>query len=423
MKSSIIKQRIKDGRFDTLLLDLYLDESVLEYQKNRYITAIEKYEQKFGEGDVSIISVPGRSEVAGNHTDHQHGKVLCCALNLDVIAVCSKAKNIVLNSDERKIFVNLNDLSVDEQQRRSSKNLVRGVLKGLDKQYYRIGGFNAYCTSDVLIGSGMSSSAAFEVTIGNIISHLYNRDEIDAITLAKVAQYAENVYFGKPCGLMDQMACSVGGLVTIDFKNEKNPDVKKVNVDFSDFGHSLCIVDTKGSHSSLTDEYAAIPSEMKKVAEYFGKNYISEISYDEIIDNISALREKAGDRAVMRSLHVILENERVVKDVEALEKKDFTSFLQGIKESGNSSFKYLQNIYANKDFNNQGISLGLMVSEQLLGNQGACRVHGGGFAGSIQAFVPDEMVQKYKSGIEKIFGEGSCKVLKARKYGGYVVVA
>lgn len=422
MRTNIIKQRILQGRFDAKFLELYLDPSLLDYQKKRYVKAIEEFEKLYGEQDAIVLSVPGRSEVAGNHTDHQHGRVLCCSINLDIIAIAAKAKDIAMVSDERKMFIPINRLECDEKQKRSSKNLIRGVLTGLDKLYYRIGGFNAYCTSDVLVGSGMSSSAAFEVMIGNIISHLYNRGQIDPIEIAKVSQYAENVFFGKPSGLMDQMACSVGGLITIDFKDEKNPIVKKIEVDFSQFHHSLCIVDTKGSHSNLTDEYASIPIEMKKVAHFFQKEYIREVHYEEIISQIDLLRKEVGDRAVLRSLHVILENERVLQDVQALENQDFASFLQGIKASGDSSFKYLQNIYANSDVQAQGIALALMISEQVLQGKGACRVHGGGFAGSIQAFVSDDMVEEYRQKMDQVFGEGSCKVLKATRYGGHLIV-
>ncbi len=423
MLTTTIKEKIIANVLDEVFRKLYLDETVLDYQKARYIKAIEKFEELYGVSDVNIISVPGRSEVGGNHTDHQHGKVLAASVNVDIIGVVSKARNVSLVSDERKVNgIRLDDLKLNDRDGRSTRSLVRGVLKRLEDEYYRIGGFNGFLTSDVPVGSGMSSSAAFEVMIGNIISVLYNRGEIDPVVIAKASQYSENVYFGKPCGLMDQMACSVGGLVNIDFENEKKPIVKKVNVEFDKFGYSLCIVDTRGSHASLTDEYASIPSEMKTVANFFNKNFIREVSYSDILDNIVELRSKCSDRAVLRALHVIKENERVDKQVEALNNGDIDEFLKWIKASGDSSYKYLQNIYATSDYANQAVSLGIMISEDLLAGKGAVRVHGGGFAGTIQAFVPNELVANYKEGIEKVFGKDACKVLKIRPMGGYQVL-
>ncbi len=423
MKTTILKEEIKEGRLDSTILDVYLDEKMLDYNRDRYVKAIEKYEELYGEDDVTILSVPGRSEVGGNHTDHQHGKVLACSLNLDIIAVASKNNYVSLVSDGRQVKgISLKDLSAQPTDKHSTRGLVKGVLAKLQSEGYRIGGFKAYLTSDVLVGSGMSSSAAFEVMIGNIINALYNNFRIDPIELAKFGQYAENVYFGKPCGLMDQMACSVGGLVNIDFADTANPIVKKVNVDFSKFGYSLCIVDTKGSHSSLTDDYAAITDELKEVCDYFGKEVLREVDYQQVIDNIDSLRESCGDRAVLRALHVYEENKRVDAQVAALEAGEFAEFLQLIKASGDSSFKYLQNVYTNKDVENQSVSIGLMMSEIILADNGVCRVHGGGFAGTIQAFVKNEFVETYKSEIEKVFGENSCHVLKVRKYGGKVIV-
>jgi galactokinase len=287
---------------------------------------------------------------------------------------------------------------------------------------YKIGGFDAYITSDVLIGAGLSSSAAFEDIIGTIIDGLYNDMAIDMVTIAKVGQYAENVYFGKPCGLMDQCACAVGGLITIDFKDPENPDVKHVDVDFGEFGYSLCIVDAKGSHANLTDEYAAVPAEMKAVAQFFGKDVLREVNVQDFLDHMDEVREKCGDRAALRAYHFFKENDRVPQEVAALENKDFPAFLNLVKASGNSSYKVLQNVYASSDPQHQSVSLALTLSEDLLGDHGVCRVHGGGFAGTIQAFVANDYVDTYKKGIEKYFGEGSCHVLKVRKYGGKKVL-
>ena len=269
--------KIQSGDFDDRLLDIYVDENVLDYQKERYIKAIKKYEELYGEGEVEIYSAPGRSEVGGNHTDHQRGQVLACGLNLDVIAIVSKTNDDIIKivSDDYNIKdINVNDLSKKDSEENTSESLIRGVAKRLKDEGYTVGGFKTFMTSDVLRGSGMSSSAAFEVAIGTIISGLFNNMEISPVFIAQASQYAENVYFGKPSGLMDQMASSVGSLVNIDFKDTKNPVIKKVDVDFAKFSHSLCIVDTKGSHADLTPEYAAVPIDMKKVAAYFGKEVL-----------------------------------------------------------------------------------------------------------------------------------------------------
>ena len=422
--SKDIISKIKSGEFDERLLDIYVDESVLDYQKNRYIKAIEKFEELYGEKEVEIYSAPGRSEVGGNHTDHQRGQVLACGLNLDVIAVVSPSDdgNIKIVSDDYDIKeISISDLEKRDSEENTSESLIRGVAKKLEDEGYNIGGFKTFMTSDVLRGSGMSSSAAFEVAIGTILSGLYNNMEISPVFIAQASQYAENVYFGKPCGLMDQMASSVGSLVNIDFKDVKNPVIKKVDVDFEKFSHSLCIVDTKGSHADLTPEYAAIPPEMKAVAAYFGKEVLREVSVADFYANLADIREKTGDRAVVRAIHFFDDHEKVTYEVKALEDGDFDEFKRLITASGNSSFKYLQNVFAASDVRNQGLSVGLAVSEHVLGDKGAVRVHGGGFAGTIQAFVPNDMVAEYKDAMDKLFGEGSCHVLKVRKYGGMKV--
>ncbi|MBQ6654917.1 MAG: galactokinase [Erysipelotrichaceae bacterium] len=421
MESKALREKLQSRLFRDQLLDIYLDESLLDYHQQRYLKALDKFEELYGPGDVMIISVPGRSEVGGNHTDHQHGKVLACGINLDIIGFVRRADDIDLVSDDRLVKISMDDLAYSKKEEHTTKSLVKGVVKRLANLNYQVGGFHGYLTSDVLVGSGMSSSAAFEVIIGAIINYLYNDGRIDGVEIAKVSQFAENVYFGKPCGLMDQMACSLGNLINIDFFDNDNPVVHRVEVDFSRFGYSLCIVDTKGSHASLTDEYAAIPEEMKKVAAVLGHTYVSEISYEDVIDHIDEIREKCGDRAVLRSIHVLKENVRVDQQVKALEEGRFDDFLKLVRASGDSSYKYLQNVFACKDYNNQSVSLGLLVSELTLGDKGVCRVHGGGFAGSIQAFVQDGFVEEYRRQIERIFGEGSCHVLKVRKYGALKV--
>lgn len=416
---------LKTGQQDKRLKEIYADEGMLPYQRERFQSAIRKFEEMYGAGEVEVYSAPGRSEVGGNHTDHQHGEVLAASINLDAIAVVRKTQEPVielLSEGYEKISVDLSDLEKREEEEGTSIGIIRGMAYGLKQNGHGIGGFQAYVTSDVLNGAGMSSSAAFETLIGTVISGLYNNMEISPVEIAQVAQYAENVFFGKPCGLMDQMACSVGGLIHIDFKDPKNPMVEKVEVDFGAYEHSLCITDTKGSHADLTDDYAQIPQEMKKVAEFFGKEFLREVDEKDFYKNIAKLQKECGDRAVLRSLHFFEEEKRVEQEVAALKNGNFSEFLQTVKSSGNSSFNYLQNVYTNKDVQNQGVSIGLAVSESILGNHGVSRVHGGGFAGTIQAFVEDSFVENYREMLDSVFGEGSCHVLKVRPFGGIKVI-
>lgn len=424
IKATILVEELNNKKYDELLNDIYVDTNLLDYQRERYVKAINKYVSLYDDTDVEIYSAPGRSEVGGNHTDHQHGCVLAAAVNLDAIAVVGRVDNkIKVLSDDFDIApINLEDLEIKKAEEGTSEALIRGVCARLKELGYNVGGFNAFITSDVLMGAGLSSSAAFETIIGTIISGLYNDMTIDPVVIAQVGQYAENVYFGKPCGLMDQCASSVGSLINIDFNDVAKPIVNKVDVDFSKFGHSLCIVDTKGSHADLTDEYAAIPMEMKKVANYFGKEFLREVDEEDFFNDIAGARKACQDRAVLRAIHLFEENKRVDQEVKALNNSDFETFKKVVKESGDSSYKFLQNVYANCDVQNQSVSIGLAMSEKIIGRNGVCRVHGGGFAGTIQAFVKDEFVTAYKTEIERVFGKGSCHVLKVRKYGGKKVI-
>lgn len=424
MKTTELKAGFQSGKYAELLKDIYIDESVLEYQKGRYVKAIESFEELFGVKDVEIYSAPGRSEIGGNHTDHQCGRVLAASINLDAIAIVAKKESgIVLKSEGYPMInVSLADLLPTKEEEGTSAGLIRGVAARLKEEGYEIGGFEAYVTSDVLNGAGMSSSAAFEVLIGNILSGLYNEGKISPVLIAQAGQYAENVFFGKPCGLMDQMASSVGNLIFIDFADVKSPVIKKVNVNFEDFNHSLCIVDTKGSHADLTDEYAAIPEEMKRVAAYFGKEILKQVDKNEFYTNIPEIRKVAGDRAVLRAMHWFEETDRVIDQVNALEEENFEEFKKLIKSSGDSSFKYLQNVYSVKNLSRQEMAVGLALSDVILKGKGVSRVHGGGFAGTIQAFVPNDIVDIYKKNMEDIFGEDACHVLKIRKYGGMKVL-
>lgn len=423
--TSIILQQLAGDTYDNLLTDIYVDSSRIARQKERYTNAVHAYIQCFGESDVNIYSAPGRSEIGGNHTDHQHGQVLAAGINLDAIAVvCASDDGLIrVKSDGYDMLtVDTASLSPVDSERETTASLIKGVAAGMQQHGFRIGGFQAYITSDVLIGAGLSSSAAFEVLIGTILSGLYNDMKISPIDIAVISQYAENVYFGKPCGLMDQMACSVGSLVHIDFADPKNPAVEKVDFDLDGAGYSLCITDTKGSHADLTADYAAVPAEMKSVAGLFGREVLSELSEEEILSNIPGIREKLGDRAVLRALHFYEENKRVVTETNALKAADINAFLGTVKASGASSFQYLQNVYTNRDITSQNMSVALALSDITLSDKGVSRVHGGGFAGTIQAFVKNSEVDRYKAAMDAVFGEDSCKVLKIRKYGGMQVI-
>ncbi len=420
-----LKKQFLSGQYNEILARLYCGEQFVQTQIKRYIKALETFAALYGDREIEIYSAPGRTEIGGNHTDHQNGRVLAASINLDAVAVVSKREDSVIRITSEgygEVVVDLSELDALESEQGTTKALVRGTAAAVFGRGYKIGGFDGYVTSDVLSGSGLSSSAAYEVLIGNILSGMYNDGKIDNVTLAQIGQEAENVYFGKPCGLLDQMASSVGGMINIDFKDKTCPVVKKVDVDFNRFCHSLCIVDTKGSHADLTDEYAAVPQEMRKVAEFFGKSYLSEVEKSEFYQNINEIRKSTGDRAVLRAMHWYAENQRVDGQVSALENGDFDTFKRLIKESGDSSFKYLQNVYATKDVSNQNVSVALSLCDELLGHRGVSRVHGGGFAGTIQAFVPNDLVDTYKKGMEQVFGEGACYVLSVRSIGGTKVL-
>ena len=360
--------------------------------------------------------------MGGNHTDHQRGRVLAASVNLDVIAVVSvsEGNQVQVKSEGYPMdALNAAELDLKKEECNSSLALIRGIISKFTQLGYHIGGFDAYTTSNVLAGSGLSSSAAFEVLIGTIVNDLFCGGKESALKIAQIGQYAENVYFGKPCGLMDQAASSVGGFVTIDFKNAEEPKVEQVHFNFAECGYALCIIDTKGSHSDLTPDYAAIPAEMRKVAAFFGKEVLSEVSEEEFYRNMAAVREKAGDRAVLRAIHFFADNARVLKEVAALKHNDFDMFKQQIIESGYSSYMYLQNVFSPSHVQEQGVSLTLALCQKLLGGRGgAYRVHGGGFAGTVQSFVPVGYLSEFVEKMETVFGEGSCHTLSIRPVGG-----
>ncbi len=406
--------------------DIYCTDDAAALQEVRYANAVEEFKKAFdGKEPQAIFSAPGRTEIGGNHTDHQHGEVLAASINKDAIAVVSvngSDKVNVLADGFGLINIDIYDLDIREQEKGTTAALIRGVLAGLKTEGCLLGGFDAYITSDVLIGAGLSSSAAFETLIGTVVSGLFNDMKTDPVTIAKVGQFAENKYFGKPCGLMDQMACSVGNLVHIDFEDTGNPAVDKVDFDFSKTDYVLCITDTKGSHADLTNEYAAVPLEMKKIASLLGYDVLRPVSFEDIIENIGMLREKAGDRAVLRAIHFVNETLRAQDEAEALKSGDLKEFLSLVKQSGDSSFKYLQNVYTNNDVTVQNVSLALAISDTVLTSEEVSRVHGGGFAGTIQAFVKKGNAKRYKKYMDKVFGDGSCEILAVRKYGGIRVI-
>jgi galactokinase len=395
------------------------DASLRERIKN----AVESFTAIYGEQDYSVFSVSGRSEICGNHTDHNRGEVLAASVSLDIIAVAAPTDDgtvYVKSEGFSENEVCLGDLDPVEGEEGTSAALIRGVCDGLIKRNRSIGGFCAYMTSSVLGGSGLSSSAAFEVMVGTILNHLYNGGVVSPIDIARYAQWSENVYFGKPCGLMDQMACAVGGFVEIDFEDPAKPIVEKISFDLTGMGYDLCIVNTGGNHADLNEDYASIPAEMKKVASLFGKEVLRGISEYELIEKAPEIRKAAGDRALLRALHFANEDARVPAIAAAMKEGDVTKFLGGITASGNSSFKYLQNVFTTKNPSEQGESLAIYLSERALASfplPGACRVHGGGFAGTMQAFVPRLYTEAFRQSIDEVMGQGACMLMHVRPVG------
>lgn len=414
------KNEIKSPEFLSRLLSVYGDEATC--QQERFLSLAETFEKDFNcDADLRFFSAPGRTEVGGNHTDHNNGKVLAAAINLDAIAAVEARDDgiICVNSQGYSpITVDTANLNVVDEEAGKSSALIRGVCARFNELGYKYGGFNASVTSCVLSGSGLSSSAAYEVLIGTILNYLYNDGKISAVEIAQISQYAENVYFKKPCGLMDQTACSVGGFVKIDFEDTGAPVIDKVDFDIAKHGYNLCIVDTGGNHADLTGDYAAIRLEMNSVAEYFGKSVLRQVDEKDVFENIGDIRKKTGDRAIERAIHFYNENKRVERLSKALSEGDFDEFKNTIIESGKSSYMYNQNCFTLSAPNEQPVALALCVSEELLKGKGAYRVHGGGFAGTIQAFVPVDETENYVSSMRKIFGENSCYILKVRSHGG-----
>lgn len=423
MNLSLFSLAVHSGKCDAALEVLYGKSSAeLETQRRRYLHAISRFAELFpNRDDIRLFSAPGRTEIGGNHTDHQHGCALAAAVNLDVIAVVSfhnEKKVRFVSEGHDTIAIDLSDLSVREDEKGTSDALVRGIIARFAEMGVEVGGFDAFSTSDVLSGSGLSSSAAFETLIGTIINIQYNDCKADEAEIAKIGQYAENVYFGKGSGLLDQTVCAYGGFVFIDFLDTEKPYVEKYRFDFEKAGYNLCITDTKGSHADLTDDYVAVPGEMRSVAREFGKEYLREVDEFLFLRSVADLRGRCSDRAIMRAVHYFKENRRAVDEAQALDNGDIERFFSLYRRSADSSANLLQNHYSCSKPTEQGISLGIMMSRLILGDDAAVRVHGGGFAGTIQAFVPIFKTEEYVRKMNALFGAGSCYVLRIRPVGG-----
>ncbi len=419
-----IKTKISGGALDASLVSLCsVSESRIPTERTRYCDAADRFAEIYGDSDsIRLFSVGGRTEVSGNHTDHNLGRVIAASVNLDILAVVSPTDDGVVRIKSEGFPEDVVDAgkceTPDESLFFTSASIIAGMQKAFLNAGYKIGGFNAYTTSNVLKGSGISSSAAFEVMVGNILNYLYNDGKVSNVEIAKMAQYAENVYFGKPCGLMDQTACAVGGFITIDFEDPKSPVIESLDFDLTKEGYSLCIVNTGGNHADLNEDYASVPAEMKSVAKVLSKEVLRGVTVDELIASAAVIREKCGDRALLRAFHFVNENDRVDAQVKALKAGDLDAFFTGVTGSGNSSFKFLQNVYTTKNVAEQGLSLALCVTENFIKNRRAvCRVHGGGFAGTIQAFIPSADTEDYRALMDSVFGNGACHILSIRRAG------
>ncbi len=425
MNSESWLKSIRTAEFKDRIYELYGEK--VEENLPRYEKLIRLFDKTYGEDkglDIAFFSAPGRTEIGGNHTDHERGRVLAASVDLDSIAAAAKTddgKISVLSEGYPLCTISVDDLSVREDEKNSTASLIRGVAAGFAKMGCKVGGFKAVVTSTVLPGSGLSSSASFEVLIGNIVNSFYYDSQASAVRIAQIGQFAENVYFGKPSGLMDQMACSVGNILSIDFEDPEKPVVRKLDVDFQDTGLKLCIINCWASHADLTGEYAAIPVEMQAIAGKFGKKVLREVPKEDFFNALPELRKEFGDRAVLRAIHFYGDNDRVTLQADALESGNIDEFLKLVSESGRSSWMYLQNIVPLGANENQEMAIALALCEKLLGSEGAFRVHGGGFAGTCQAFVPAEMIDDFTAKMEKLLGKGCCHVQNIRPVGGVCI--
>ena len=455
MTANNLRKQLESGILDARLKEIYLTEDPAE-ERARVKKVLDMYETWFGadpassqavetgsserqnggeeteaagsssvSGRLTLYSAPGRTALGGNHTDHQRGCVLAASVSLDLMAAAAPngTSTVVLKSEGYDILrIDIADETVHPEEINQTASLIRGIAAAIRQRGFQPQGFNACVISDVPGGSGLSSSAAFETLIGVIFNHMFCANALNPVEIAKIGQYAENVYFGKPCGLMDQMACSVGGAIAIDFEQKEDPVITKIPFSFADSGYQLCIIDSGADHADLTEDYAAVPAEMKSVAKYFGKEVLREVPEDQFRKEIASLRKACGDRAVLRASHFYKENDRVKTETEALFAGDFQTYLKTAEESGQSSFMYLQNVYSSRFPEQQAVAVALMTAGHLLAGKGMCRVHGGGFAGTIQAFVPTEDAEEFRRNMDSVLGEGSCRILQIRPYGGTVIV-
>ena len=426
MKVNETIQMMESEGAKTLLAKLYGEDAVAG-NVARYQELLKGYEKAFGDsGDVLLFSSPGRTEISGNHTDHNHGKVLAGSINLDCVGVAAKNSSshvhIVSETYNQDFTIDLNHLEPSEKKA-GTVDLVKGLLKGFEESGYSVGGFNAYITSNVISAAGVSSSASFEMLLCSMLNTFFNEGRMDTVAYAHIGKYSENNYWDKASGLLDQMACAVGGLITIDFVEPSAPVVEKIDFDFGSQNHSLIIVQTGKGHADLSADYSSVPIEMKKVAQFFGKEVLSQVTEEEVIGNLSEVRQFAGDRSVLRALHFFEENKRVEAEVSALKENRFGDFLANITASGNSSWKWLQNCFTNSNYQEQGITVTLALTELFIAEKqkGACRVHGGGFAGVIMAMLPNELVDEYIGYIEGCTGKGSAFRMGIRPYGAICV--
>lgn len=408
-------------KLEGAICKLYGSEALV-FQKQRYQNLIKSMQESFGVGSkIAIFSAPGRTEIGGNHTDHQRGCVLAGSINLDMIAAVTPRDDTLIcvqSEGYPQITIDSSDLGMREEEKNTSSAIIRGIAAWFSEHGCILEGFNACIMSSVPKGSGLSSSAAFEVLIANIFNSLFYDNQCDTVQLAQIGQWAENVYFGKPCGLMDQTASSVGGMVSIDFEKPNAPVVKKLSYDFSAVGFALCIIDCRADHADLTDEYAAIPQELKQLCACFGKSALREIPENVFFQAIPELRGQVSDRAILRAIHFYQENSRAQKQAQALRNRDLDAFLRLVQESGRSSWMYLQNITPAGAIEHQDMAVALALCDKLLGGRGAFRVHGGGFAGTVQTFVPVYLLDQFQHGIEAVFGAGSCHLMSIRSVGG-----
>ena len=425
MNKEALSEHLASDQLNDAIARLICDSEVTS-EKKRYCDLLNKANELYSDGDYHIVSAPGRTEVGGNHTDHNKGCVVAASVNLDSVALVKVNNTKIVNfkSEGFDILpVDLSDLSVQSNEVNKTESLIRGIAARFVQLGYRIGGFDAVSNSKVLPGSGISSSASFEVLVGEIFNHLFNDGKINPIEIAQISQYAENEYFGKPCGLMDQMAISVGGFTAIDFKDPAKPIVEKVDFDFKKAGYHLVITNTKGDHADLSGEYGAVPSEMKSVARELGHEVLRECELSELVHNIKPIRDSIhNDRALLRAIHFFKENQRAVDLKKALEAKDMDHVLELIRQSGQSSYMYLQNVTVPGRVKSQNLALALALSDVYLNGEGACRVHGGGFEGTIQAFVPTHLLNGYIELMKSVFGEDATHLMAIRNVGGVQLI-